>query len=187
MDRRVIKTKKAIMQAFYTLLDKKKFDDITVQDIIDEADIGRSTFYAHFETKDELLHAMCKELFDHVFDSGLKAVSCHDIPDGTDPLDYQLYHIFDHLYEKKNEIIRIMRFDSSVIYKQYLRGFLEELFKDRAEEIAEDVPEDFVMKQLTDSFISALEWWAGEGMKTPPKDLAGYYCSIFAGRKNLAG
>ena len=80
-----------------------------------------------------------------------------------------------------------MRFDSSVIYKQYLRGFLEELFKDRAEEIAEDVPENFVMKQLTDSFISALKWWAGEGMKTPPKDLAGYYCSIFAGRKNLAG
>ena len=99
-------------------------------------------------------------------------------------MDYQIYHIFDHLYEKRNEIIRIMRFDSSEIYKQYLRSFLEELFKKRTDEIAKNVPRDFVMKQLTDSFISSIEWWAGEGMKTPPKELAGHYCSLYAGKKD---
>ena len=175
LDRRVAKTRKAIMQAFYTLLDEKKYNDITIQDIINEADIGRSTFYAHFETKDELLHTMCAELFEHVFSGGFKGAAAHDIPEGTDPLAFRIYHIFEHLYDNKKEIVRIMRFDSSEIYKQYLRGFLEDLFKDRVNEVCSDAPKDFVMKQLTDSFISALEWWAGEGMKTGPGEFAGYY------------
>ena len=184
MDRRIAKTRKAIMQAFYRLLDKKKYNDITVQDIIDEADIGRSTFYAHFETKDELLHTMCGELFEHVFSSEFKGVSPHDIPEGADHLSFRIHHICSHLYDNRNEIVRIMRFDSSEIYKRYLKGYLEELFKERAAEISGSIPESFIMKQLTDTFISALEWWAAEGMETAPAKVAGYYCYMYPSAKS---
>ncbi|MBQ5801490.1 MAG: TetR/AcrR family transcriptional regulator, partial [Clostridia bacterium] len=52
MDRRQRKTRDAIFKAFIQLLSQKNCNDITVGEIIDLADVGRATFYAHFETKD---------------------------------------------------------------------------------------------------------------------------------------
>ena len=52
MDRRVKKSRAAIHQAFISLLNQKSYESITVQEIIDLADVGRSTFYSHFETKE---------------------------------------------------------------------------------------------------------------------------------------
>ena len=59
MGRRQLRTRALIFDAFSELLNKNKYNSITVQDIIDKAGIGRSTFYSHFETKDELLNAVC--------------------------------------------------------------------------------------------------------------------------------
>ncbi|MBN9310326.1 MAG: TetR/AcrR family transcriptional regulator [Devosia sp.] len=55
MDRRVRKTREALYSAFVALIVERGYDAISVQDIIDAADVGRTTFYAHFKSKDELL------------------------------------------------------------------------------------------------------------------------------------
>src|SRR5262245_28174814 len=55
-DRRVKKTLQLLQNALVELISEKGYDDVTIQDILDRADVGRSTFYAHFENKDQLLH-----------------------------------------------------------------------------------------------------------------------------------
>lgn len=54
-DRRVRRTRALLGSALLALIQEKGYDRITVQDILDRADVGRSTFYAHFRDKDELL------------------------------------------------------------------------------------------------------------------------------------
>ena len=75
MDRRQRKSRKAILSAFSRLLERKSYSRITVQEIIDEADVGRTTFYAHFPTKDDLLSELCREIFDHVLSPVLEKES----------------------------------------------------------------------------------------------------------------
>ena len=54
-DRRVERTRKLIQEALVSLILEKRYDKITVQEIIDRASVGRSTFYAHFQDKEDLL------------------------------------------------------------------------------------------------------------------------------------
>jgi AcrR family transcriptional regulator len=56
-DRRVRRTRELLRSALLSLIQEKGYDRITVQDILDRADIGRSTFYAHYRDKDDLLRA----------------------------------------------------------------------------------------------------------------------------------
>jgi len=56
-DRRVRRTRELLRKALLDLILEKGYDRITVRDILDRADVGRSTFYAHFRDKDELLLA----------------------------------------------------------------------------------------------------------------------------------
>ena len=75
MDRRQRKTREAIFSAFIDLLAQVDLNQITVSMIIERADIGRATFYSHFETRDYLLKELCEDLFCHIFDATISSGS----------------------------------------------------------------------------------------------------------------
>ena len=54
-DRRIQKTKALLHEALFSLIVEKNYESIVVNDILDRANVGRSTFYMHFGDKDELL------------------------------------------------------------------------------------------------------------------------------------
>lgn len=61
MDLRIIKTHKAIREAFIDLLSEQNYDDITIQDILDKALINRATFYKYYTGKSDLVGQMIDE------------------------------------------------------------------------------------------------------------------------------
>src|SRR5260370_28531913 len=54
IDRRIPRTRAMLQHALTSLILKKGYEAITIQDICDEANVGRSTFYAHYTSKDDL-------------------------------------------------------------------------------------------------------------------------------------
>ena len=173
MDRRQLKTRKAIFRAFRSLLEKKRYDHITVQEIIDEADVGRSTFYAHFQTKDLLLDAMCQELFYHIFENDPCPYkdSDHDI-EGT------LAHILWHIKESGSNFKKILLSDSGELFMEYFKKHLKNVFEAHIEYFKPDIPRDFMLNLLVGSFCEMVRWWMMEGMKTSPDTTASYFMKI---------
>lgn len=62
LDRRVQKTRKLLQDALIELVAEKGYESVTIQEILDRANVGRSTFYAHFQDKEQLLHSILDRL-----------------------------------------------------------------------------------------------------------------------------
>ena len=159
MDRRQKKTRKAVFEAFTGLLGTKSYSNISVQEIIDAANIGRSTFYAHFETKDELLHALCREIFEHVFSDELPKEDTHDFSSREKDLVGEITHILYHLNDNRPYIKSILSCESGEIFMNYFKEYLAELFSGELDKHRSDVPQDYMLNHMVCDFAETVRWW----------------------------
>ena len=178
MDRRQKKSREAIFNAFSILLEKKPFNSITVQEIIEEANVGRSTFYAHFDTKDELLREMCTEIFEHIFSRELSSEYSHDFSGTARGIKEELTHLLYHLKDNRGNIVGLFKNESSEMFMRYFREYLAEVFLQFPEYIRDDIPQDFTLNHLTGSFTEAVKWWMKGGMKSEPVKIISYYLNV---------
>ena len=147
MDRRQKKTRTAIFDAFTVLLSKKQYNKITIQEIIDEADVGRSTFYAHFETKEDLLKAFCEELFAHIIESAVEQNHTHGRYSDDAAPNSVFCHILQHLQRNDGNILNLFACESSELFLRYFKNSFNELIREQVllkNEMKDlGMPEDF--------------------------------------------
>lgn len=173
MDRRQLKTRKAILRAFRTLLETKRYDHITVQEIIDGADVGRSTFYAHFETKDLLLNALCEDIFNHIFEND----PCPWMGRDHD-LEGKLAHTLWHIQDSKQDLSGVLLSDSSELFLAYFKEHVKAMFSMFLDNFSGDVPTDFLLDYLSGSFSQTVLWWIKQDMHTSPDTTARYFMQM---------
>jgi AcrR family transcriptional regulator len=183
MDRRQRKTKQAIFRAFSTLLAKKHYHHISVQDIIDEADVGRTTFYAHFETKDDLLNQMCEDIFGHVFSSVLEREAHHDFSLQPETMASRMTHLLYHLREKKDDMTNLFSGESEDIFLKYFKKQLEKVFEGTKELFPPSVPRDYAAGFYVASFAQIISLWIKKGFKETPETIVEYYITLIAAKE----
>ena len=172
MDRRQRKSRAAIFQAFETLLKTKKASQITVGEIIRLADVGRATFYAHFETKEALLEALCDELFCHVFDSVAGNADHHHIFDCQAP-DSVFLHLFQHLAKDDHGILKLFAGENNEIFLGYFKQGLVRLIESQMEDVP-GVPRDLRARQIAAAFTETVAWWVSRKMQETPEEICGF-------------
>lgn len=173
MDRRQRKTRNAIFLAFTELLEQKTYSSLTVQEIIDEADISRSTFYAHFETKDELLKAMCTDIFDHVFSHEIMSEEHHDFSD-KDSFQDHITHILCHLQEKQQSIKGIFSGECGEIFMRYLKEYMYQVFGRQLTD-GGDITREYRLNHAVSSFAETVRWWLKEHGDYTPEEIGGFF------------
>ena len=182
MDRRQKKTKEAIFHAFTALLAKKSYHQITVQDILDRADVGRTTFYAHFETKDYLLKALCEELFGHVLDTSM------GIPREQDHYAYcgntegVFLHLLRHLQENDRNLLALLSSPNNDLFLRYFKENLKQLVTAQymGESCPQDpsLPNDYLVNHISAAFAETVNWWISHGMRESPEAVNAYFLAV---------
>ena len=175
MDRRQQKTRQAIFTAFGNLLEKKSYANITVQEIIDEANIGRSTFYAHFETKDELLRAMCTDIFQHVFSPTLTQEKNHDFSSDNHGLGKKLTHILYHLQENQKNLKGILTCESGELFLKFFKQYLWGMFSDYMPPAQAHTSEEYLLNHVVCSFAETVRWWITGHSHFSPEEMASLF------------
>ena len=178
MDRRQRKTREAIFRAFTDLLSKKDFENITVGDIAERADIGRATFYSHFETKDFLLRELCGELFCHIFDVMYERNEHKHIFE-CDTADSVILHLFRHLQQNDNNILELLSRDNNELFLRYFKNNLAGLIENQMylfkTEKNKKLPDSFLVNHISSTFVEAIRWWVNNGKKESPETMSEYF------------
>lgn len=179
MDRRQRKTRDSIIKAFIFLLSKKNYNDITVRDIIQHADVGRATFYAHFETKDYLLKSLCTELFSHIFSSEHEDSSLAFNIFQCDNHGSIFSHLFEHIQKNDNNIRKLLSCKNNELFLEYFRIGVKSLIQKRIHDFENKkptiIPDDFWVEHISNTFIETLKWWFENDMKESPELITEYF------------
>jgi AcrR family transcriptional regulator len=158
-DRRVGKSRKALKEALTDLILEKGYEGVTVQDVIDRADVGRSTFYAHYIDKDDLLMAILADL---------------DVPGpdssswrGDDPAFGWTLELFRHFGSGKRLFKAVASGQSSALARRETTERLEtlaraELSRLKAARKLDAFRLELLVRFLVGTFIGFMDWWMRE-------------------------
>ncbi|MBR4706727.1 MAG: TetR/AcrR family transcriptional regulator C-terminal domain-containing protein [Pseudobutyrivibrio sp.] len=154
MDRRVVKTRRQIVNAFLKLLKEKGFDKITIQDIADEADINRGTVYLHFEDKYNLM--------DYCIDSYVDAMltACS----GSEEIKIKresFMTLFDYLGENKEVYQLLLENDKNSVFLKRLESVVEQQIRVALAHTPkkDDKKTELMVRFLMSGFLGVVDMW----------------------------
>ena len=165
-DRRVQRTRRQLQHALLELILERRYDKITVQDILDRANVGRSTFYAHFRDKDDLLTGGLPHVVAHLHEQIA-------VTDDAPFLSYRdlLVHMGENhpLYEAMlgGTGIDVILREVTASLRHSVGQRVEALFPPSATATERAV----VTTYLTGAVMASITWWLDEGMPCPPQEM----------------
>jgi AcrR family transcriptional regulator len=178
-DRRVRRTRRLIGDAFVALILERGYERITVQDILDRADVGRSTFYTHYRDKEAVLTAAFDDMHDELR-ADLAVMPPGVPPDPTGPAGA----IFDHAYRHRAVYQALCGRQGGSLVHRHLRhligGLLREHLRSHLTAAGSDLPVDVVAEFYTSAALGLLAWWVDSDFPHGPTQLTHMYRRLAA-------
>lgn len=156
IDRRIQRTRQLLLDSLIKLILEKGYESITVQDIIDRANVGRSTFYSHYQDKEALLLSGFENLRD-VFEDFQK----HSSPE-TAGWDLVLA-LFRHAEENRLVFKALFGKQAGTVLLNHIQKaltlYLKEHFQKTSPKKKPSVPLDVFVQYFVSTFLGLLVWW----------------------------
>lgn len=166
-DRRTLRTRDTLGDALVELMQEKSFEEITVQDVLDRAGVGRSTFYVHYRDKEDLFLSDVEDFLEKVS----TALKRHGA--GARRLA-PVQELFTHIREVREFYASVLQSGKMNDVRTLGLGFFARSIEERLQMagIAMDaVRRSALAHALAGSLFALLDWWIERGMKAAPKEM----------------
>jgi AcrR family transcriptional regulator len=177
-DRRVERTRQSLSEALLLLIREKGYEAVTVQDLIDRANVGRSTFYAHFDDKDDLLVDGFKALRTSLEQHQRRALG------GAAPAEERGFGfsqaLFEHADEQRETFRCVVGKQSGAIIERHFRRLLVDLVREDVRAMAPRAgegspPLEAVVQYVAGGLLGLLAWWADGKMRISVDDVSALF------------
>ena len=170
MDHRIRVTHTLVKEALYKIIQTKPVQEITVKELCFEANINRTTFYAHFQSVQDLIEKLESELWVELLI--LIKHSEKDINYFSNQIFFDVYDL-SLKYHELFELLILKNADSHFVEKVYSLG--RSAFKTsykRSKNAKDDSRMEYYYISVLNSFIGILRLWLTNGMKETPHEMA---------------
>jgi AcrR family transcriptional regulator len=181
VDRRVRRSRDALGDALVELMKEQPFDSITVQDVLDRAGVGRSTFYVHYKDKGDLFLSDAEEFFE-MMSSRLRNPSERVAP---------VQELFAHVQEQRNLLESLSESGLAHDMFELAQGCFARGIERRLGELprSKHLPEEaraMMGLALSGALLSLLKSWLAQGAVKPPEEMdALFHQLVFCGVQKL--
>jgi AcrR family transcriptional regulator len=172
IDRRVARTRAMLQDALVSLILKKGYEAVTIKDICDAANVGRSTFYAHYASKDDLKRSGLAHLRRLLVDQhrGALANAGH-IRDRS--LGFSLT-MFEHARDHMHLYRALAGGRGAAVALGTIRQILSDLVRDELAATGDKnsshvIPRELVVQYVVGAYMAVLTWWLDGGATLPPQ------------------
>ncbi len=195
LDRRTRRTRRMLKEALFALILEKGYDAVTIEDITERADLGRTTFYLHYKDKEDLLVESIDSIAaDLIARLPPTAWNVADPPgdDGGQVMD-AIRVTFQHAAENAQLYRIILRGEGATQANRRIHAIIRqkavELVSERLKDgsLRPQVPMDVFANYFAGTLLATITWWLEADSPYPPEQMAEMFRMLFfqGGRKVL--
>ena len=175
-DRRVKRTKKALRDCLFQLLDEKSVEEITVKELTAMADINRSTFYFYYKDIDDMIMQIQDEIYS-VFERDVIRSATVFIT--VDDFVQYLVRFLTFCKEREKICKFVMSNDPKNNLSKRIKSGLMMCIPDTTKVFPEDDPKRYLTDYAVAGFWQLIIQWMYDGMKIPPNEMAAFLANVY--------
>lgn len=170
-DRRIQQTHERLQKALIELINERNYDSITVQEIVDQANVGRTTFYEHYKDKDDLFMTCHETVVSgfHQFHSQPESLLMPNAPS-------EMISIYQNLIDNSEMLRPIFQSQDGVLILRRIRdASAQEIFTQLHNTFPEtdsSIPLDMLANYLAGAQIALMQWWLDKHKPYSAEELA---------------
>ena len=171
-DRRIQRTREVLQKALIELISERGYDAITIQDIVDRANVGRTTFYLHYSSKEELFMSCHKAIvseFHSLHPRSREELLSPEAPPG-------MTTAYRHLLDARALLYLIFQGKGSRLILRRIRDRsareIEANLRAAFAEADSTIPFDVLANYLAGAQIALVQWWLEKRQPHTPEKLA---------------